>query len=209
MSAPRRPRRVLKPSASMSSTASKVLARQIAIRPGAADSAEQLVLVPLPRGRLGDDLLGQHVERLLGNRQAVELAAAHASSSAAHSTSSSRDSGNSRPFGVPPTAWPERPTRCRKVAIEPRRAELADEIDIADVDAELERRGRDQRLELAALEPLLGIKPLLLGEAAVVGGDVLLAEPLGQWRVTRSASRRVLTKISVVRCASTSSARRS
>ena len=40
------------------------------------------------------------------------------SSSAAHSTRSSRDSGNSRPFGVPPTAWPERPTRCRKVAIE-------------------------------------------------------------------------------------------
>ena len=35
-------------------------------------------------------------------------------------------------------------------------------------------------LQLAALEPLLGVEPLLLGEAAVVRGDVLLAEPLGQ-----------------------------
>ena len=53
-----------------------------------------------------------------------------------------------------------------------RRAELADEIDVADVDAELERGGGDQRLQLAGLQPLLGIEPLLLGEAAVVRGDI-------------------------------------
>ncbi len=40
-----------------------------------------------------------------------------ATSSAAHSTSSSRVRGNSRPFGVPPRLWLERPTRCRKVAM--------------------------------------------------------------------------------------------
>ena len=67
------------------------------------------------------------------------------SSSAAHSTRSSRDSGKSRPFGVPSTAWPERPARCRKVAIDARRTELADELDVADVDAELERGGRHHR----------------------------------------------------------------
>ena len=61
-----------------------------------------------------------------------------------------------------------------------RRAELADQVDVADVDAELERGGRDQRLQLAALEPLLGVEPLLLGEAAVMRGDLVLAEALGQ-----------------------------
>ena len=168
-----RPRRVLKPSASMRTTASKSSRGELAIRPGAPHQREQLVLVPLARGDLGDDLLRQHVERLLaGSRSAIELAAAHASSSAAHSTSSSRDSGNSRPFGMPPTAWPERPTRCRKRRDRARRAELADQVDVADVDAELERRGRDQRLQLAALQPLLGVEPLLLGEAAVVRGDL-------------------------------------
>ena len=30
------------------------------------------------------------------------------------------------------------------------------------------------------LEPLLGVEPLLLGEAAVVGGDVLVAEPVSE-----------------------------
>ena len=40
-----------------------------------------------------------------------------ARSSAAHSTSSSRVVGNRRPFGVARRAWPERPTRWRKVAM--------------------------------------------------------------------------------------------
>ena len=63
-----------------------------------------------------------------------------------------------------------------------RRAELADEVDVADVDAELERGGGDQRLQLAGLEPLLGVEALLLGQAAVMGGDLVLAEPLGELR---------------------------
>ena len=61
-----------------------------------------------------------------------------------------------------------------------RRTDLADEIDVADVDAELERGGRHQGLEFAALEPLLGGEPQLLGHAAVMGGDGLFAEPVGQ-----------------------------
>ena len=69
-----------------------------------------------------------------------------------------------------------------------RRAELADQIDVADVDAELERGGRDQRLELAALQPLLGVEPLLLGEAAVVRASTCSSPRRSDsWRVTRSA----------------------
>ena len=61
-----------------------------------------------------------------------------------------------------------------------RRSDLADEIDVADVDPELERRRRDQRLQLAALEPRLGVEPPLLGQAAVMRGDRVLAEALAQ-----------------------------
>ena len=50
-------------------------------------------------------------------------------------------------------------------------------FDLADIDAELERRRRNQRLELAPLQAPLGVQPVLLGHAAVVGGDQLLAEP--------------------------------
>ncbi len=53
----------------------ELLARQAAVGRGAAHQVEQLVLGPLARADLGDDLLRKHVERFLGDRQAVELAA--------------------------------------------------------------------------------------------------------------------------------------
>ena len=61
-----------------------------------------------------------------------------------------------------------------------RRPKLADEIDLADVDAELERGGRHQRLQLAVLETLFGVEPLFLGEAAVMRGYLIGAQALRQ-----------------------------
>ena len=61
-----------------------------------------------------------------------------------------------------------------------RRGDLAYQIDRADVDSQLERRRRDQRFQLARLEPRLRVEPLLLRKAAVMRRDVLGAEPLGQ-----------------------------
>ena len=39
-----------------------------------------------------------------------------------------------------------------------RRSNLADEIDVADVDAELERRRRDERAQLPVLQPRFGVE---------------------------------------------------
>ena len=61
-----------------------------------------------------------------------------------------------------------------------RRSDLADQIDVADVDAELERRRGDERLQRARLQPRLGVEPLLLRQAAVMRGDRVLAEALAQ-----------------------------
>ena len=60
------------------------------------------------------------------------------------------------------------------------RADLADQVDVADVDAELERGGRDQRLQLTPLEALLGLQAVLPGEAAVVRAHQAFVEALGQ-----------------------------
>ena len=49
-----------------------------------------------------------------------------------------------------------------------RRLDLQDEVDGAHVDAELERRGRNEAGELAGLEELLDHEALLAGERAVV-----------------------------------------
>jgi len=51
--------------------------------------------------------------------------------------------------------------------------DLADKVDIANVDAKFERGGRNQDSNLAVLESLLCIKPKLAGERAVMGSDLL------------------------------------
>src|SRR4029077_18519913 len=61
-----------------------------------------------------------------------------------------------------------------------RRADLADKIDVADVDAQFERRRRDQRLELPALEPRLGVEPAFLREASVMRRDGFFAQALAE-----------------------------
>ena len=98
--------------------------------------------------------------------------------SAAHSTSWSRVSANSRPFGVRAERVARAADALEQRRDRARRAELDDEIDRADVDAELERRGRDRALDLAVLELLLGGEPQRARHRAVVRDDVLLAEPL-------------------------------
>ena len=57
---------------------------------------------------------------------------------------------------------------------------LADEVDSADVDTKLERRGRDQRAQLPALETLLGGQALGARETAMMGQHGVVAEALLQ-----------------------------
>ncbi len=57
-----------------------------------------------------------------------------------------------------------------------RRIDLADQIDRADVDTEFERRGRDDRLELAAFELLLGGQTFGAREAPMMGHHRIGAE---------------------------------
>ena len=57
------------------------------------------------------------------------------------------------------------------------RLDLDDEVDGAHVDAELERRGRDETPDLALLQRLLDLEPLLPRDRAVVRpGNLLLGE---------------------------------
>src|SRR5262245_66451935 len=61
-----------------------------------------------------------------------------------------------------------------------RRAKLADKIDLADVDTELEGGSGDEGSQLTALQAPFGVEPLLLCQAAVVGGNLAFAEPFRQ-----------------------------
>ena len=62
----------------------------------------------------------------------------------------------------------------------PWRIDLADQIDIADVDTKFQRRGCDQHANLAVLQFAFRGQTHLAGQATVVGSDQLFADALAQ-----------------------------
>src|SRR5271157_6500424 len=119
----------------------------------------------------------EHVERLIGYGEPVELAASDAveQGGAFHQiVARQRKQPTLRRAadGVAGTA-----DALQEACDRARRAELADEIHIADIDAAFERGGRDQRPQVTALEPLLRGQALLLRHAAVMRRNHTLAEP--------------------------------
>ena len=140
----------------MRTTPAKSVARQIAIGPGAPDQGEQLVLRPFPRRDLRHDLLRQHVERTFGQDQPIELAAADAVEQGGALDQLVARQRKEVALGRAVDRMARAADPLQEAADRARRADLADEVDVADVDAELERGGGDQRLQLAVLQPLLG-----------------------------------------------------
>ncbi|SAK95147.1 hypothetical protein AWB82_06876 [Caballeronia glebae] len=156
----------------------RAIERRIRIR--ARDALEERVLAPLAARDFGGDLLRQHVERRVRNGQRVEFAAPHAvEQRRAFDEIVAR--GRKKPsFRHAADLMPGAPDALQKRADRTGRADLADEIDIADIDAQLKRRRGDQHAQFAALQALLRVQTMLAREAAVMRGDRFLAEPLGQ-----------------------------
>ena len=158
----------------------EVFARQIAIGPGAAHDREQLVLGIVAARGLGDDLLRQDVERRVVHDDAIELAAAHrAQERRAFDEVIARDREDAA-FRQSRDRVAGTADALQQRGDAMRRADLADQIDVADVDAQLQRRRGHERLQLAGLEARLGVEALLFGETAVMRGDRVLAEALAE-----------------------------
>ena len=122
-------------------------------------------------------------------------------SSAVHSTSSSRVIGYRRPFGVPPRLCPERPTRCRKVAML-RGEAIWQTISIgpmsmpssSDAVATSARSSPARSCDSTRCRRSFDRLPWCAATASSPSRSASRC-------ATRSAMRRVLTKTSVVRCA--------
>ena len=164
----------------MRTTASKSSRVEVAEGPRAPQPIVKRGLRPILRRDFRDNLLGEHVERPVGDCKAVELAATHAvEQSGAFDQIVARKRKQpplgSAADGVAGTAY-----TLQEGGDRTGRTELADEVHVADIDPEFERGGRDQGLELAAFQALLGHEPFFLGHAAVMRGDRALAETLRQ-----------------------------
>ena len=90
-----------------------------------------------------------------------------------------------------------------------RRLDLDDEIDRAHVDAELERRGGDDRAQRAGFQQIFDFHALRAARSIRdASGRASRLPARCSAPASRSASRRLLTKISVERCARISSTSR-
>ncbi len=151
---------------------------QLRVRRGAAHERRHLRFGHLFGRARRDDLLREDVERRVAQRDRVEVAAtdaAHERRALEQLVARHREQA---PLGGPPEVVARAADALQQRRDRARRAELHDEIDRADVDAELERRGRDRDLALAVLELLLRRQPQRARHRAVVRDDVLFADAL-------------------------------
>ena len=155
-------------------------ARQSAIGIGAANQFVEIVLAPLFRGAGGHDLLRQHVERVRGNLQPVQLAGTHAAHyrRAFHELiERGREDATLGNRAAPVAGAAD---ALQGHGNRPRRANLANQIHVADVDAQLQRRRRDEHAHFAGFQLAFRGETQLAREAAVMRRHGLFPQALGQ-----------------------------
>ena len=125
-----------------------------------------------------DDLLREHVERVARDLRLLDRALAHPLQRRPRDSSrSARNFGKMRPFETSCSEWPARPMRCSPRATDFGDSTWIDEVDGAHVDAELERRRRDEARDPPRLQVFLDQHALLARERAVMRArDLLLRE---------------------------------
>ena len=159
----------------------KGLACEITKWPCPPDQRKQSGFAPFPGIDLGRDLLSEHIEGLAGDNEPVQFAAIDAvdeSGALNEVVGRKREKATLR---LTANAVARAADTLHEARNRPRRPQLANQIDLADIDAELERGGRHHGAQVAILQPLLGIQPLFLGEASVMSSDADIAEAIGDF----------------------------
>src|SRR5436190_18887603 len=158
----------------------EVLAREIAIGPGAPQHAEEPLLVPGLADAGRDDLLRQDVERLAWLRGSIELAAANRMQQCRRADQLVLRERKDTSFGSAAERVTAAADALKEDGDRGRDAGLEHQIDVPHVDPELERSGGDQRLQLAGLQALLGVEATLARQAAVMARHPVPAQRLRQ-----------------------------
>ncbi len=188
------------------------LARELGEGVGVAHQVVQLRHAPVVPGRHHrHDLLGQHVERVARHHGGLDVAIAHAF----HHDRALEEVGPELGEDAPARHLAHAMAGAAD-ALEPGgdglgRLDLDHQVHGPHVDPELERRGGHDAGQLAGLQEVLHHQPLLAGERPVMSprdrAPVSPSSPASSLSRTasRSAPRRLFTKMIVDRCSRTSS----
>ncbi len=145
-----------------------------------ADEGVQVVGPPLGRGHLGHHLLGQDVERPSGRVDGIEAAGADGQEQRGALHQLVAGEREQPPLGRPRAGVVGAAHPLQEGGDAAGRSDLADQVDRADVDPELQGGGGDERLEVTGPEAGLDPVAALLREAPVVGRHRLLTQALAQ-----------------------------
>ena len=146
----------------------------------ASHELEEVVGAPLGRSGLGDDLLGEDVERSHGWLDRIEAPGSHAGEQGGaldQLVAGQREQPPGRCAGASVVGAAD---PLEEGGDRARRADLAHQLDRSDVDAELQRGRGDQRLELTGAQPGLDAVAAVLAETAVVRRDDVVAETFAE-----------------------------
>src|SRR6266702_1687561 len=137
------------------------LAAKVAVRIRAPQYAVERIFIPGLSADAGDDLLHQHVNRLRRDFELIEFSGTHLADQrglfeqvVARRREEAAFGNRSTPVARPANALHGDSDRARA-------RDLADEIDIPDIDSQLQRRGGDENADFAVLQALLGIQAQL------------------------------------------------
>jgi hypothetical protein len=158
----------------------EVLALEVAVGGGATDEVEEGVVGPVLASALGDELLGEDVEGGDGLDDAVEEAAADGADEGGALDELVAGRGEEAAVRTEAEGMAGAADALEEGGDGAGRADLDDEVDGADVDAELQGGRADEGAHLAVLEALLHPEAALTGEAAMVAGNFALAEALAK-----------------------------
>jgi hypothetical protein len=141
---------------------------QLGERCGAADRREQLVDVPAVHRRHRDDLLCHDVERVAWIPRRFDRAIVHRPRDRGAGDQIAAKLRKDHPLADGVRLMAAAPDALQPAGHRRRRLDLDHEIDGAHVDAELERRGGDQRAQRAGLEQVLDFHALRPRNRSVV-----------------------------------------
>ena len=170
----------------------QLLARQVVEGPGAADEIVELVDGDLLLCADGDDLLGEDVQRVARDARLLDQPFLHAPDHDRRLEEVGPELREDAALGGLVEAMAGAADPLEPAGDGLRRLHLDDEVDGAHVDPELQRGGGDETRDVAALQQLFDLDPLLARERAVVSARDLVLGQLVQ------AQREALGETAVV-----------
>ena len=153
---------------------------QFPVRISAAKQGIQIILAPFLLGARGHHLLRQHIHRPGRDGQSIQVAAADGAAQRHAFGQFIARQRKQPPLGRPPYPMPGTPHPLQQHPDGAGGTDLANQINIANVDAQLQRRRSHAYLNLPRFQPFLGIQPGGAGKAAVMRRHRLLPQPGAQ-----------------------------